>query len=64
MTPLYRAAKYGHLEIIELLISEGAKVNSRDDVSVHNFVNTMIGIALQICTHMFCVRTWVAPLII
>ena len=30
-------------------------MNSRDDVSVHNFVNTMIGIALQLCTHMFCV---------
>ena len=57
MTPLCRAAEYGYLGIVELLISEGAKVNSRDDVSVHNFVNTMIGIALQICTHMFCVYT-------
>lgn len=31
MTPLHHAAKEGHAEVIELLISKGAEVNARDN---------------------------------
>ncbi len=32
-TPLMVAAQEGHLSIVELLVSEGAQVNSQDNVS-------------------------------
>ena len=36
MTPLYKASKGGHLQIVELLLSKGAEVDSRDEVSTYN----------------------------
>ncbi len=32
-TPLMVAAQEGHLSVVELLVSEGAQVNSQDNVS-------------------------------
>lgn len=58
---MYRAAEHGHLEVVELLISRGAKVNCRHDVSVHNYVIlviicTMIVIALQKYVHVYSIN--------
>ena len=38
MTPLYKASEGGHLQVVELLLSKGAKVDSRDYVSICNNV--------------------------
>ena len=32
-TPLYWAARHGHLEVVEYLAAEGADINNRDWVS-------------------------------
>ncbi len=34
-TPLMAAAQEGHLSVVELLVSVGAKVNSQDNVSTY-----------------------------
>ena len=31
VTPLHLAAKYGHKEIVEILIANGADINAKDD---------------------------------
>ena len=36
MTPLYKASEGGHLQFVELLLSKGAEVDSRDEVSTYN----------------------------
>ena len=36
MTPLYKASELGHLQVVKLLLSKGAKVDSRDYVSTYN----------------------------
>ena len=33
-TPLHNAAEYGHKEVAELLIAEGADVNAKDSFSI------------------------------
>ena len=38
MTPLYRALEGGHSQVVELLLSKGAEVDSRDKVSTYNNV--------------------------
>ena len=35
-TPLHNAAENGHLKIVEMLLSKGAKLDSRDNVSTCN----------------------------
>ena len=38
MTPLHNASVIGHLQIVELLLSKGAEVDSRDEVSNNNVI--------------------------
>ena len=38
MTPLYKASERGRLQVVELLLSKGAEVDSRDKVSTYNNV--------------------------
>ena len=38
MTPLYKASESGHLQVVELLLSKGTEVDSRDKVSTYNNV--------------------------
>ena len=38
MTPLYKASEGGHLQVVELLLSKDAEVDSRDEVSTYNNV--------------------------
>ena len=38
MTPLNRAAACGHLQIVEVLLSNGAEVDSKDKVSTYIYV--------------------------
>ena len=33
MTPLHHAAKHGHTDSVALLVSRGADINMKDDVS-------------------------------
>ena len=40
-TALHRAADNGHLKIVEILLSEGAEVDSRDIVSTCNNVMSL-----------------------
>ena len=35
---MLKAAEKGHLKIVEILLSEGAELDSRDGVSIHNNV--------------------------
>ena len=39
MTPLYKASEGGHLQVVELLLSKGAEVDSRDMVSTLIYCN-------------------------
>ena len=41
-TPLHRAAEKGHLKIVEILLSEGAELDSRDIVSACNNVMSLV----------------------
>ena len=38
MTPLHRAAECGHVQIVEILLSKGGEMSSRDRVSTCNEV--------------------------
>ena len=37
-TPLYNAANRGHSQVVQLLLSKGADVDSTDHVSVNNII--------------------------
>ena len=51
MTALHRAAGGGHLQVVEYLLSKGAKVDSRDNVSTYNNVMyCVIAINLLTCS--------------
>ena len=41
MTPLHKAAENGHLKIVEILLSKGAELDSRDKVSIYNNVMSL-----------------------
>ena len=46
MTPLYKASEGGHLQVVELLLSKGAEVDSRDKVSKYNSQASFISATL------------------
>ena len=58
MTPLYKASEGGHLQVVELLLSKGAEVDSRDRVSTYNnvmycvivIIQSVCGIVYEVCT--------------
>ena len=47
MTPLYKASEGGHLQIVELLLSKGAEVDSRDKVSIYNSIMYCVIVIIQ-----------------
>ena len=58
MTPLYKASEGGHLQVVELLLSKGAEVDSRDDVSTYNDVMYCVIVIIQsMCSILYEVRT-------
>ena len=54
---MYKASEGGHLQVVELLLSKGAKVDSRDDVSTYNnvmycvivIIQSVCGIVYEVC---------------
>ena len=48
MTPLYKASEGGHLKIVELLLSKGAELDSRDKVSTFNNVMCCVIVIIQL----------------
>ena len=58
MTPLYKASEGGHLQIVELLLSKGAEVYSRDKVSKYNSVMYCVIVIMQsVCKILYKVCT-------
>ena len=55
MTPLYKASEGGHLQIVELLLSKGAAVDSRDKVSTYNNVRNVSLYSRCMVSYMKCV---------
>ena len=47
MTPLYKASDGGHLQIVELLLSKGAEVDSRNEVSSYDNVMYCVIVIIQ-----------------
>ena len=58
MTPLYKASERGLLQVVELLLSKGAEVDSRDGVSTYNnlmycvivIIQSVCSIVYEVCT--------------
>ena len=48
-TPLHKAAEGRHLNVIELLLSAGAEVDSKDKVSVHSILYTYLCTYVNVC---------------
>ena len=44
---MYWASVYGHLQVVELLLSKGAEVDSRDEVSTYNNVMYCVIVIIQ-----------------
>ena len=38
-TPLHIASSYGHVEVVQLLLTQGAEIDSKDEVSLVKEVN-------------------------
>ena len=58
MAPLYKASEVGHLQVVELLLSKGAKVDSRDKVSIYNNVMCSVIVIIQsVCSIVYEVCT-------
>ena len=55
---MYKASENGHIQIVELLLSKGAEVDSKDEVSTYNnvmycvivIVQSVCGIIYEVCT--------------
>ena len=47
MTSLYKALEGGHLQVVALLLSKGAEVDSRDKVSTYNNVMYCVIVIIQ-----------------
>ena len=55
---MYKASEGGHLHVVELLLSKGAEVDSRDNVSTYNnvmyyvivIIQSVCGIVYEVCT--------------
>ena len=55
---MYKASEGGHLQVVELLLSKGAEVDSRDKVSTNNnvmycviiIIQSVCGIVYEVCT--------------
>ena len=58
MTPLYKASVGRHLQVVELLLSKGAEVDSRDKVSTYNNVMYCVIVIIQsVCSIVYEVCT-------
>ena len=44
---MYKALEGGHLQVVELLLSKGVKVDSRDEVSTYNNVMYCVIVIIQ-----------------
>ena len=44
---MYKASEGGHLQVVELLLSKGAEVDSRDEVSTYNNVMYCVIVIMQ-----------------
>ena len=44
---MYKATESGHLQVVELLLSKGAEVDSRDQVSMYNNVMYCVIVIIQ-----------------
>ena len=55
---MYKASEGGHLQIVELLLSKGAEVDSRDKVSTYNNVMYCVIVIIQlVCSIVYEVCT-------
>ena len=54
MTPLYNASEGGHLQVVKLILSKGAEVDSRDKVSTYNNVMYCVIVIIQsVCSIVY-----------
>ena len=66
MAPLYKASEGGHLQTVKLLLSEGAKVDSRDILSTYNnvmycgtvIIHSVCSIVYEVCTIRVLLFMW------
>ena len=55
---MYKASEGGHLQVVELLLSKGAEVDSRDEVSTYNNVMYCVIVIIQsVCSIVYEVCT-------
>ena len=55
---MYKASEGGHLQVVELLFSKGAEVDSRDEVSKYNSVMYCVIVIIQsVCSIVYKVCT-------
>ena len=53
-TPVYKASECGHLQVVELFLSKGAEVDSRDEVSTYNNVMYCVIVIIQSVCSIVC----------
>ena len=55
---MYKASEGGHLQVVESLLSKGADVDSRDEVSTYNNVMYCVIVIIQsVCSIVYEVCT-------
>ena len=55
---MYKASEGGHLQVVELLLSKGAEVDSREEVSTYNNVMYRVIVIIQsVCSIVYEVCT-------